>query len=166
MDFKKLIPDFNALKSVDWKKPALDTQNILALVGLAAAALMVVFVFLPWFGIEFFVKVNRLGITLWSGIFGLIFGLAACAGSLYKQPSLTFCASAGGVLMGLLGMICYASLTYNGHTESASDIKEALDDASKWGMEINVNRIGAILYFIAAVASTAISYLAVTKKQE
>lgn len=166
MDFKKLVPDFNALKSVNWAKPEVDTKNTLGLAGLAAAGLMVVFVFLPWFGVEFFVEVNRLGITLWYGILGFIFALAAVAGALYKQHALAFCASVGGVLMGLLGLICYASLTYNGHTESAQDIKEMVQGAAEWGMDVPVNRIGAILYLVAALGSAAVAYLTISKKEE
>ena len=50
MDFKKLIPDFNALGKTDWTKPQVDTKDVFGLATLAAAVLMLVFVFCPWFG--------------------------------------------------------------------------------------------------------------------
>ena len=163
MDFKKLIPDFNALKNVNWAKPEVDTKNTLGLAGLVAAGLMAIFVFLPWFGILF---IDRSGITLWYGILGFIFALVAVAGVLYKQHGLTFCASVGGILMGLLGLICYASLTYEGQTQSAEEIKNMVEEASKHGADIPISRIGAILYFVAALASAAVAYFTINKKEE
>ena len=165
MDFKKLVPDFNALKNVNWAKPEVDTKNTLGMAGLVAAALMVVFVFLPWIGItvNFFIaeiSASSLGITTWYGILGFIFGLVAVAGALYKQHALAFCASACGVLMGILGLVCYASITYEGVTMTADEVKLAAEAGA------DVNRIGAILYLVAALGSAAVAYLTISKKEE
>lgn len=165
MDFKKLVPDFNALKSVNWAKPEVDTKDKLGFAGLVAAGVMVVFVFLPWIGISvdvFFAEISAssLGITTWYGILGFIFALVAVAGALYKQHALTFCASACGVLMGILGLVCYASITYEGVTMTADEVKLAAEAGA------DVSRIGAILYLVAALASAAVSYLVISKKEE
>lgn len=156
MDFKKLVPDFNALKSVNLAKPEFDTKNTLGLAGIASAALMVVFVFLPWLSVA---EGSSLGITAWYGILGFIFALAACAGALYKQHALAFCASACGVLMGILGLVCYTSITYQGVTVSADLVKLAAAAGA------DVSRIGAILYLVAALASAAVSYLVISKEE-
>ena len=167
MDFKKLVPDFNALKNVNWAKPEVDTKNTLGMAGLVAAALMVVFVFLPWIGITGNVIIaeisaSSLGITTWYGILGFIFGLVAVAGALYKQHALAFCASACGVLMGILGLVCYASITYEGVTMTADEVKFAAEAEAG----ADVSRIGAILYLVAALVSAAAAYLTISKKEE
>lgn len=168
MDFKLLKPDFNALGKTDWAKPQIDTKNIFALAGTIAAALMVVFVFCPWFGVEAGSltrslasemgesadnTVTRLGITLWYGIIGLIAAVAALVGNLYNQKPLAFWGGVLGALMGLLGLFMYASLTKDGETIEADMLKLAVStgvmDTIRWG---------ATLFFISSLVAAATAF--------
>lgn len=170
MNFKALIPDFGAIGRTDWSKPSVDTKNVWALGAILAAVLMVIFVFLPWFGLDipFIGPVTRLGITLWYGIFGFIFALVAICSTLYMHYSLGFWASLLGVIMGLLGMICWASLTYDGDTQTAAELKEGVEAfkslASGLGSkgEISTIRYGAILYFVSALVGVVANFFAAT----
>lgn len=162
MDFKTLLPDFNAIGKTDWSKPSLkvDTKDVYGLAALAGAALMLVFVFLPWckVSVSFFgVSENEsmLGITTWYGILGLVVALVGVAGVLYKHYSLTFCAAVLGVVVGCIGIA------------SVSSAKEALGLGDLGLGElggVNVSSIGAVLYLVASVVAGAGAFLKVTKK--
>jgi hypothetical protein len=167
MDFKKLIPDFNALKSVDWLKPEVSTKDILSIVALSLSGLMIIFIFLPWFGIEAtwhgeHEQCTRLGITIWYGVFAFIFTIIAGVAALYKQHSLAFCASVLCLLFGFIGLVSYTSLVMDDTYMTAAKIKSDLKIAELVGMDVNIIRYGAILYFIAALGSTAVNFLKAT----
>ena len=164
MDFKKLIPDFNALKSIDWLKPEVNTKDILSIVALSLSGLMIIFIFLPWFGIEAtwhgdHEQCTRLGITIWYGVFAFIFTIIAGIAALYKQHSLAFCASVLCLLFGFIGLVSYTSLVMDDTYMTAAEIKSDIKIAEMWGMQVNIIRYGAILYFIAALGNTAINFI-------
>lgn len=165
MDFKKLTPDFNALGKTNFANPTVDTKNIFGVAALVASLLMVVFVFCPWFGLAVEGEsVSRLGITLWYGILGFIFALATLCFSLYKHYNFAFFSSLVCVLMGILGMACYASLSKDGETLNAEEIKLFVKAAKMAGAEIgkdfDVIRWGSILYFLSALVAAAGSFCA------
>ncbi len=165
MDFKKLIPDFNALGKTDWTKPQVDTKDVIGLATLAAAVLMLVFVFCPWFGMwndQENDGIARLGITLWYGVLGFIFALVAVGGTLYRQHALTFCASVLCLVMGLLGMVCWASLKENGVEFDGEQLKQLVELGKAFGAKISIVRWGAILYFVCALVTAAGSFMAAT----
>lgn len=153
MSTNKLIPDFNAIEKIDWSKPELNTKDTFSLVSFAGAALMVVFVFLPWCSAswEGVAGDSYLGITTWYGILGFIMALVAVVGALYKQNALTFCAAVVGVVFGIVGMVVIP------YTTSAE-----VELAKAIGIEIS--HVGAILYLIAAVVAAAGSYLKINQK--
>lgn len=153
MDFKTLLPDFNALGKTDWSKPQVDTKDTKGLVAIAAAALMLIFVFLPWCKATWMGQVgdSYLGITTWYGILGLVVALAAVVGALYNQYPLTFTAAVLGVLFGVLGMIIVPDAT-----------SEEVEFAKQLGIEIS--HIGAILYLIASVLAAGAAYLKISSK--
>ena len=92
MDFKALLPDFNAIKNTDWTKPQVDTKDTLSLVTLGCIALMLIFVFLPWFSMTAEGETaSRLGITTVCGIFGFILTLAAAAGAVTQLRAFATC---------------------------------------------------------------------------
>lgn len=175
MDFKLLKPDFNALGKIEWAKPQVDTKNIVALVGTIAAALMVVFVFCPWFGLEFSADVKamiraygestadvtRSGITLWYGIIGLFAAIVALVGNLYNNKPFAFWGGAIGAVMGLFGLFMYASLTRNGDTESAESIKEMVKEGAG-----DTIRWGAILYFVCSLVAAATAFISVNNEKK
>lgn len=156
MDFKTLLPDFNAIKKTDWAKPQVDTKDTMGLVALGAAALMVIFVFLPWTKLEDF---SHMGLTTWYGALAFVMALCAVVGVLYNHPTLTFSASALGVIFGFLGIVLVASLTQNGVTVSGDKVKEYAENHDK-----SISHLGAILYLVASVASAALAYLKIAKK--
>lgn len=181
MNFNSLIPDFNALGSIDYRKPVVDTKNTVALVALCAAVLGVIFVFLPWckyamnetvsglasaFGAKASFSSN-LGITTWYGIFGFIFAAVAVVGVLYKQYALAFWAAVLCVLMGLIGWVSLADCTITAegfgqsesHTASAKELKESID----MGI-MTVSHIGAILFFLSGLVTAACSFMLATGK--
>lgn len=165
MDLKKLTPDFNALGKTNFANPTVDTKNIFGVAALVASLLMVVFVFCPWFGMSAEGEsVSRLGITLWYGILGFIFALATLCFSLYKHYNFAFFSSLVCVLMGILGMACYASLTIEGETIDAEYIKLAVKAAkmagAELGVDVDVIRWGSILYFLSALVAAAGSFCA------
>lgn len=167
MDFKKLIPDFNALKSINWQKPEVNTKDILNIFALGLSVLMIIFTLLPWFGIEAtwhgdHEQCTRLGITTWYGIFAFIFTIVAGVAALYKQHSLAFCASVLCLLFGFIGLVSYTSLVMDDTYMTAAKIKSDLKIAELVGMDVNIIRYGAILYFIAALGSTAVNFLKAT----
>lgn len=171
MDFKQLLPDFNAIGKTDWAKPQVDTKNTMSLVALVGAALMIVFVFLPWATLSAEGEsINRLGITTWYGIFGLLFALVACAGVLYKHYSLTFCAAVFGVVFGIIGGCVVPSFTVDGVTVSGDLIKAGLEmaeAASAFGSKADLpslTHLGALLYLVASLVAGVGAYLKIAKK--
>lgn len=152
MDFNKLLPDFNAIGKTDWAKPQVDTKDVMGLVALVGAALMLIFVFLPWCKATWLGQTGEvyLGITTWYGILGFIMALVAVAGSLYKQYSFTFWAAVLGVLFGIIGMIVVPDTS-----------AEELELAKMLG--IKVSHVGAILYLVASLVAGAGAFLKATK---
>ncbi|MBP3455604.1 MAG: hypothetical protein J6K38_05000 [Alistipes sp.] len=182
MDFNQLTPDFNALKSIDYRKPVVDKNNTVALVALCAAVLGVIFVFLPWckysmtsvasglasvFGASGSLSSN-LGITLWYGILGFIFAAVAFAGVLYKQYALAFWAAVLCVILGLIGWLSLADCTVTasvfGHTETSTKSSADMKEAIAAGMAV-VNHIGAILFFLSGLVTAACTFMLATGKK-
>ena len=164
MDFKTFLPDFDAIKKTDWAKPNLkvDTKDYTGLALFAGAALMLVFVFLPWatyaYGDD---SVSRLGITTWYGIFAFICAAAAVVGVLYNHTKLALCAAVLALLFGILGVAIVPDMTYEGKTFTGKEIKDAVE-ASKG--KASLTHLGAYLYLVASVVTGAAAYLKVTKK--
>lgn len=163
MDFKKLIPDFNALGKTNFANPTVDTKNLFGVVALLASLLMVVFVFCPWFGISAEGEtITRLGITLWYGIIGFIFTLATLCFSLYKHYNFAFFSSLVCVLMGILGMVCFASLSKDGVTVDGDLIKFSVKTAKAMNVDVDIDviRWGSIIYFISALVAAVGTFCA------
>lgn len=163
MDFKTFLPDFEAIKKTDWAKPNLkvDTKDYTALALFAGAALMLIFVFLPWATYADQVgSVSRLGITTWYGIFAFICAAAAVVGVLYNHTELALCAAVLALLFGILGVAIVPEMTYEGKTLTSERIKEALEKNSK----ASLTHWGAYLYLVASVVTGAAAYLKITKK--
>ena len=158
MNFMKLF-DFAALKNVNWAKPALETKNVFTWISLGMISLMLLFVFIPWFGAynEFTGDgAYRLGITLWNGILGFLFAGAALVGWLYKQPAIVFWASVTAMLLGFIGMFGYAALTDNGITLSAAEVEVMVEG---FRGRIETTHIGAVLFFLASLGSSVVACL-------
>jgi hypothetical protein len=167
MNFMKLF-DFAALKNVNWAKPALETKNAFTWISLGMISLMLLFVFIPWFGAYNDITGDgayRLGITLWNGILGFLFACAALVGWLYKQPAIVFWASVTAMLLGFIGMFGYASLTDNGITLSAAEVEVMVEG---FRGRIETTHIGAILFFLASLGSSVVAclYAVLHKKAE
>jgi hypothetical protein len=167
MNFMKLF-DFAALKNVNWAKPALETKNAFTWISLGMISLMLLFVFIPWFGAYNDITGDgayRLGITLWNGILGFLFAGAALVGWLYKQPAIVFWASVTAMLLGFIGMFGYASLTDNGITLSAAEVEVMVEG---FRGRIETTHIGAILFFLASLGSSVVAclYAVLPKKAE
>lgn len=170
MDFTKLNPDFNALGRLDYSKPVIDTKNTIALIALVAAVLSVVFVFLPWFSVKVSMfgqseSASRLGITTWYGIIGLIMALTAVAGVLYKQYALAFWAAVICVVLGFIGWLSYASLTMDGRTATADDIKLAANFLAANFGAVTIGHLGAILFFFSSAIAAVCSLLMATGRK-
>lgn len=160
--------DFAALKNVNWAKPALETKNVFTWISLGMISLMLLFVFIPWFGAyNVFTDdgAYRLGITLWNGILGFLFAGAALVGWLYKQPAIVFWASVTAMLLGFIGMFGYTSLTDNGITLSAAEVEVWVEGLRG---RIETTHIGAILFFLASLGSSVVAclYAVLPKKVE
>ena len=160
--------DFAALKNVNWAKPALETKNVFTWLSLGMISLMLLFVFIPWFGAynEFTGDgAYRLGITLWNGILGFLFAGAALVGWLYKQPAIVFWASVTAMLLGFIGMFGYTALTDNGITLSAAEVEVMVEG---FRGRIETTHIGAILFFLASLGSSVVAclYAVLPKKAE
>ena len=167
MNFMKLF-DFAALKNVNWAKPALETKNVFTWISLGMISLMLLFVFIPWFGAynEFTGDgAYRLGITLWNGILGFLFAGAALVGWLYKQPAIVFWASVTAMLLGFIGMFGYTALTDNGITLSAAEVEVMVEG---FRGRIETTHIGAVLFFLASLGSSVVAclYAVLPKKAE
>jgi hypothetical protein len=167
MNFMKLF-DFAALKNVNWAKPALETKNAFTWISLGMISLMLLFVFIPWFGAYNDITGDgayRLGITLWNGILGFLFAGAALVGWLYKQPAIVFWASVTAMILGFIGMFGYASLTDNGITLSAAEVEVMVEG---FRGRIETTHIGAILFFLASLGSSVVAclYAVLPKKAE
>ncbi len=167
MDFKKLIPDFGAIGRTEWGKPYVDTKNNAWLIMTCAAALMVVFVFIPWFsatqsGWGISLTATRFGITTWYGILGLVFALVALYGILYKQIQFVFWGAVLAVVMGLIGWLSMADVTVLGREVTVADLKESL----KWNPNAyTFGHIGAILFFFTSAALAVFSFLQINKEK-
>lgn len=160
--------DFAALKNVNWAKPALETKNAFTWISLGMISLMLLFVFIPWFGAYNDITGDgayRLGITLWNGILGFLFAGAALVGWLYKQPAIVFWASVTAMLLGFIGMFGYTSLTDNGITLSAAEVEVMVEG---FRGRIETTHIGAILFFLASLGSSVVAclYAVLPKKAE
>jgi hypothetical protein len=167
MNFMKLF-DFAALKNVNWAKPALETKNVFTWISLGMISLMLLFVFIPWFGVYSGITDDgtfRFGITLWNGILGFLFAGAALVGWLYKQPAIVFWASVTAMILGFIGMFGYTSLSADGYTWSAAEV-EVIVEGFRGGVE--TTHIGAILFFLASLGSSVVAclYAVLPKKAE
>lgn len=160
MDFKQLVPDFQAIGKTEWGKPKVDTKDAVALAGIIAALLMVVFVFLDWFSLEVKISIGRSGISLWYGIIGLIGALAAVVGNLYNHKALAFSGGALGVIMGLIGWFMVPSLTFMGMEMPAAEVKEILEDGAE------ASHLGAILFLIAAAVVAVSAFMGIAKDEK
>ncbi len=160
MDFKKLIPDFNAVARTDWAKPNIDTKDKMWWAMAGAALLMLVFVFVPWqtvemrnpFGGDESGSVSVLGITTWYGILGLIATIVVVYGILYKSLQFVFCGAVLAALLGIIGCFVTAGFTKDGVEVTA----EMIDLAKMVGAK--VSHIGAILFLLASLATAGISF--------
>lgn len=173
MDYKEFVPDFDAVGKTDWSKPEVDTNDTMSLLALGGAALMLIFVFLPWctFNSDITMSVSRLGITTWYGVFGFLLALCAAAGTLYKHYTVTFAAAVCGVIFGLIGMTVVPSFTIFGQTLSGDMVKmgvEAAKAASIFGFGDSyiptLTHTGAVLFMLASIAAGAGAFLKITKK--
>ena len=164
MDFNKLLPDFNAIGKTDWAKPQVDTKDVMGLVALVGAALMLIFVFLPWCKATWLGQTGEvyLGITTWYGILGLVFALVALYGILYKQIQFVFWGAVLAVVMGLIGWLSMADITVLGREITVAKIKESL----KWDPNAyTFGHIGAILFFFTSAALAVFSFLQINKEK-
>jgi hypothetical protein len=170
MDFKTLLPDFNAIGKTDWAKPNFDTKNnnVIPMLG---AVLMVVFVFFSWTtltqGDE---EATKLGITTWYGIFGFIMALGALVGVLYNHFSLTFTCAVLAIVFGIIGMVTLPDMEIEGVKMTSKEIQEQIDalkEAKKAGLPVKlaeVSHLGAILFTVASAVAALGAYLKITKK--
>ena len=166
MDFKKLIPDFNAVAKTDWAKPNIDTKDKNWLVVAGLVLLMVIFVFLPWQTLTELVSgksqsESLLGITTWCGVLSFILALVAAYGVLYKQIQFTFCSSVLVAVLALIGWLTVFEMTKDGEVATSAEIKMA----AGLGL-VKVSHIGAVLTLVAALATAAVSFLQIKKANE
>lgn len=161
MDFNKLIPDFSAFGKTEWNKPCLDTQDKLHLGGLVCAALLVIFVFIPWFSADGpgSADASRLGISLWYGIIAFLGALIGVYGMLYKNYQFAFWGAAIVLLMAIIGLFVVPSVEVGGVEFTSSEVKKMIKPSS-----VSVSRIGAILALIASLCLGACSYLKINNK--
>ena len=103
---------------------------------------------------------SRLGFTTWYGIIGLIMALTAVAGVLYKQYALAFWAAVICVVLGFIGWLSYASLTMDGRTATADDIKLAANFGA-----VSIGHLGAILFFFSSAIAAVCSLLMATGRK-
>ena len=181
MDFKTLIPDFNAVAKTDWAKPHIDTKDKNWLVVAGLVLLMVVFVFLPWQTFSTTAEgmtqsASRLGITTWFGILGLVCALVAAYGVLYKSLQFVFCGAVLAAVMSLIGWLSIVDMTVGGVTmpaeaikfaDQAAEMASAVSSAFGGGkIEASVGHIGAILSLVASLATAVVSFLQIKKANE
>lgn len=167
MDFKDLIPDFDAIKKTNWSQRQFDKSNKLALVAMCAIVLMAILVFLPWFRISHEVgdvttTLSRLGITTWYGIFAFIFTIVAAVGVLYNHRALAFWAAVICVILAIIGLVIVPSLSALGVTIKADVVKEMIKSG---GEEITVSRLFNVFYLIAAVVTAGCTYMLAMGKE-
>lgn len=164
MNNQNLLPDFGAIAKTDWGKPAVNTKDTLSLVAVIASAVMLITLFLPWFGIsEEGLSMTKMGLATWTGIFALIGTLAALVGSLYNHKGLAFCGAALSALFALISLFCVFSLSMSvmgiSREVPVEDVKRALQHGG-----VSAVRWGAIFHLIAAAATAVVTYLGINKK--
>lgn len=164
MNNQNLLPDFGAIAKTDWGKPAVNTKDTLSLVAVIASAVMLITLFLPWFGISGGEGATKIGIATWTGIFALIGTLAALVGSLYNHKGLAFCGAALSALFALISLFCVFSLTSEGFTLEASKVRILIEEVKEYGGDVSIVRWGAIIHLIAAAATAVVTYLGINKK--
>lgn len=158
-NFNQLKPDFNAIAKTDWAKPQFDTTDIVKLVGTAASALMLVFVFCPWFGIaEEGESITRLGITLWYGIFAFLAAAATLACNLYNHKALAVWTAVLGVVFAIIGLLSWPDLTFEGITMPGETIKMGANLAKLAGEKVDIVSWGAVMYLISALVAGAAAF--------
>lgn len=85
----KFIPNPDALKSTNWRKPEIDKQNSRNLILLIVSIGLLAVVFIPWFciGIDIetlgSVKLRAFGFQTWYGIVGAVAALVAVIGIIH-----------------------------------------------------------------------------------
>lgn len=173
MDFKTLLPDFEAIKKTDWKKPQVDTKDTKKLAMLVCAGLMLVFVFFAWLKLTANTGVityegSKMGIATWYGFFAFLCALAAVAGCVYNHTTLTFCAAVLGILFALIGLMSFPEVTmtavYRGQTDT-----EVVSSAAQWDQVVErvksstTSYIGAGLYLFASIATAVLAFLNIKK---
>lgn len=156
-----LIPDFNALRSIDYRNVDMGKTSTLNRIAMCASILMIVFVFLPWFKLTVDGESDlRLGIGLWYGMFALVFAGVTLFGSLYRQHALALWASVLCAVMGIIGWTSCAALTIDGETIPVEIVKVIVAEADE---DISVSHIGAMLFFFAALVATVCSFLSASR---
>lgn len=115
----KFIPQMDALKSTDWHKPQVAKNDTNKIILMVLCALMFAVVFIPWFclGIKAgdigSVKLRAFGFHTWYGVAGGVLALVGIVGALYKHYSLTLCASALALVIGLFTLNNYPTARLN-----------------------------------------------------
>ena len=173
MDFKTLLPDFEAIKKTDWKKPQVDTKYTKKFAMLVCAGLMLVFVFFAWLKLTANTGVmtyegSKMGIATWYGFFAFLCALAAVAGCVYNHTTLTFCAAVLGILFALIGLMSFPEIImtalYRGKTYT-----EVVSSEAQWNQFIEnyksttISYTGAGLYLFASIATAVLAFLNIKK---
>lgn len=158
MDANKLMPDFQAIGKTDFAKPQFNTKDPMWLITAIGAVLMLIFLFLPWFGVSAEgVSVTRSGIAMWPGILALIGTLAVIVGVLYNHDGLVFCGAVLAAVFALISLFCVFSLTVSAFGVSKEVPVEDVKESIKHGA--SAVRYGAILHLIVAAITGAAAYL-------
>lgn len=139
--------------------PKCDKSNILVLVALGAIALMLILTFVPWFKLsDSGLSISRVGITTWYGIFACIFTIVAAVGVLYNHRALAFGSAIICVIMAVIGLIVYPSLSHEGIPIEADVVKETAKNISH-------SRLGNIFFLIASLVTAGATFLLAKGKE-
>lgn len=109
----KFIPQVDALKNTDWRKPEVDKNDKKKLLLLVFCVAMFAVVFIPWFclGVKVdevgSVKLRAFGFQTWYGVVAGVVALVGVLGALYKHYSLTLCSAVLGLLLSFFALTDY-----------------------------------------------------------
>ncbi len=163
MDANKLMPDFQAIGKTDFAKPQLNTKDPMWLITAIGAVLMLIFLFLPWFGLAapenevFAMSITRSGLSMWPGIIALIGTLAVIFGVLYNHDGLVFCGAVLSAVFALISLFLVFSLTVSAFGFSKELSVEEVKESVRYGS--STIRYGAILHLVVAAITGAAAYL-------
>lgn len=166
MATNNFVPDFEAIKKIDFAKPSIEKEDILVLIGTGLAILALIWAFIPWASVSVSAfgmseSASALGITLWYGILYFICALVMMASYVYRQYNVALIAGGLCVLFAIIGLISDPTISANGESMKFSAAKAM--QKGFFGAAITASRLGNLFALLFSAGASVLAFMKVNK---